>query len=111
MKLSLATLSLLFTASAAIDCNQVSISRASDQEAQVCAHFDGEDHQPYLDWYDSYSIGTKYSNQIFIPGSDPTKPENGMAVHWKIDDEHVHLALAARATGWLGFGIGEAGTL
>ena len=96
----------------AIDCSQISKeagANVADSLAQVCQHFDGVDHQPYLDWLDSNDISNNYTNQVFIPGSDPDKPENGMAVHWRVDDEQVNLALATRATGWMGFGIGEAG--
>jgi hypothetical protein len=46
---------------------------------------------------------------VYLQGSDASKPEDGAAVHWKVDEEYLHLAVAVRATGWLGFGIGEAG--
>lgn len=33
----------------------------------------------------------------------------GAAIHWKVDDEHLYIGVAARATGWISFGIAEAG--
>ena len=36
--------------------------------------------------------------------------EEGVAIHWKIvNNDYIELAVAARATGWLAFGLGEAG--
>jgi hypothetical protein len=74
----------------------------------ACNHFLGVDHQSYLNWYDNSNIDT-YPNSAFLQGSDPQKPEDGAAIYWKVDDEFVHLAVAARATGWVAFGISEAG--
>lgn len=75
----------------------------------ICSAFDGMDRQPYLDWYGRNDIHSQYPNQIYMPGADPDKPFNGVAVHWKVEDEYVYLAIAARATGWVGFGIAETG--
>jgi len=50
---------------------------------------------------------------VYLPGSDPNYPENGAAIHWKVGEEqgegYIYLAVAVRASGWLGFGIAEAG--
>jgi hypothetical protein len=95
----------------ALDCEGVDISRAGDLPniQDICTHFGGVDPEGYHQWYDSNDISTKYPNLVYIPGADPNKPENGAAIHWKVDGDFVHLAVAARATGWLGFGIAEAG--
>ena len=36
-------------------------------------------------------------------------PSNGAAIHWRVDEEWLHIAVAARCTGWVGFGLAEAG--
>jgi len=113
MKLSLpcATLVLvpfqLFpSAKAALDCN-VQVSRS--ETAAVCAHFDAVSADPYYQWYDELDMKSRYTGMVYLQGSDASKPENGAAVHWKVDEEYLHLAMAVRATGWLGFGFGEGG--
>jgi len=99
------------TASALIDCTIVS-KAAQDFDADrvsACDHFAGMSHEAYLNWYEDFAVDSNYPNQIYLTGSDPNKPENGAAIHWKVDDEYVYLAVAARATGWLAFGISESG--
>ena len=91
---------------AALDCN-VQVSR-SDAPA-ICTHFDGISADPYYQWYDELDIQSRYKGMVYLQGSDVSKPENGAAIHWNVDDEYLHVAVAVRATGWLGFGIGEAG--
>jgi len=99
--LSLLSLSSAFyVASAAIDCSVISKA--------ACDFFQGVDNDTYLSWYES-KIDTKYSNHVFLQGSDPDQPEDGVAVHWRVDDTYAYLAFAARATGWVAFGISEAG--
>lgn len=75
----------------------------------VCTHFKGIDADPYIQWYNNNSFDSKYTGMTFLQGADPEHPENGAAVHWSVDSEYVYLAVAVRATGWVGFGIGEAG--
>jgi hypothetical protein len=70
-------------------------------------YFGGVDHEAYFAWYESKDIATRYTGSVYMP-SDATA-ENGAAVHWRIDEDYVYLAVAARATGWLGFGLAEAG--
>jgi hypothetical protein len=98
-------------ANALVDCSVVSkAAQDFDQERVIaCEHFQGVAHEAYLKWYEDLSLNSKYSNHVYLQGSDPDMPENGVAIHWKVDDQYVHLAVAARATGWLGFGIAESG--
>lgn len=110
MKFALGALPLAFCfrhTEALLDCG-VQISRATDV-SDACTHFEGVNADPYLSWYDDNDIGSKYTAMVYLQGSDPTQPENGAAIHWKVDGEYVYLAVAARASGWVGFGIAEAG--
>jgi hypothetical protein len=43
-----------------------------------------------------------YARNTFLPAL--TDPTDGMAVHWTIQGETIQLAVAAKTTGWLGFG-------
>ena len=99
--------SLVFSspALATLDCH-LQTSRSGDAPA-VCAYFAGIGSAPYRNWYDDNGIEAKYSSRVYLQGSDPNHPENGAAVHWKVEGKYVYLAVAARATGWLGFGIAE----
>lgn len=38
-----------------------------------------------------------------------TTKTDGVDIYWKIVDDSLHIAVAANATGWVGFGIAEAG--
>jgi DOMON domain/Copper type II ascorbate-dependent monooxygenase, C-terminal domain/Copper type II ascorbate-dependent monooxygenase, N-terminal domain len=96
----------LFISTATAQCDS-DIARAIG----VCTHFGGVDAEPYQSWYTEGGLEAKYPGMVYLPGSDPEAPENGAAIHWKVDDDEgiLHLAIAARATGWVAFGIGEAG--
>jgi hypothetical protein len=107
--LSLSMSSFFETVVGTIDCSTATVSRAGNGQLEVCNHFDGLQHDEYLEWYDSSNIQSTYTNGIFLRGSDPNSPQDGAAIYWKVDETYVYIAVAARATGWLGFGIGEAG--
>jgi hypothetical protein len=58
---------------------------------------------------DAYTtdLANRYTGKVFLPSmADSTQ---GAAVYWSVDDEFVYIAVAVRATGWLGFGLAEAG--
>ncbi len=95
------------SASALLDCD-IQVSRATD-EGSACAHFEGIDADPYRSWYDDFEVETRYTSMVYLKGSDPSKPEDGAAIHWKVDENYVHVAIAVHAMGWVGFGIAEAG--
>eukprot|EP00980_Cylindrotheca_fusiformis_P021252 scaffold8177_cov106-Cylindrotheca_fusiformis.AAC.4 len=60
----------------------------------------------YMAWLDEH-FETPYSRHAFLPSSADT--DTGAAVFWYIVDDTIHFAVAVRASGWLGFGISEAG--
>ncbi|KAG7354015.1 copper type II ascorbate-dependent monooxygenase [Nitzschia inconspicua] len=78
-----------------------------------------EDRSTYLMWLQE----STYTKHTFLPMV--TNPDNGAAVLWKVyadgnaatiarnnnntDLTHIQVAVAVRATGWVGFGISEAG--
>jgi hypothetical protein len=68
--------------------------------------FGGIDNAAYLDWV--AGNGTSYTSAVCYnaTSSDLTQ---GVAVHWRLDDDYIYLAVAARATGFLGFGLAEGG--
>jgi len=72
------------------------------------------DTTAYLAWLDG-SL-SKYSKSYFLESSSSNndtlvEPADGVGLFWTIDAETqtMALAVAARATGWVGFGISEAG--
>lgn len=93
----------------ALNCSVTGKAASDGVHFSTCDHFQGIDVDAYLNWYETSDVSTKYPNQVYIAGSDPEAPENGAAIHWKVDEEYAYLAIAARATGWLAFGISEAG--
>ena len=102
----------LTSINALIDCSSAVVGRIVDgsSDSDLCSYFgSGVDAEVYIDWYNDQSIEATYPNHVFLQGSDPTEPDNGVAVHWSVDDKHVYLAVAAPATGWVGFGLAEAG--
>ena len=68
-------------------------------------YFGGLNHDAYLSWSNSSSFS--YVTSVFLKSS--ADDSEGVAVHWTLDDTHIYLAVAARATGWVGFGIAESG--
>lgn len=93
-----------------LDCSGASLTRTIDLDSSfICLHFGGIEPQGYHEWYNANGISARYPNFVYMPGSDPSAPEDGVAVHWDVDGDYVNIAVAARATGWVGFGIAEAG--
>jgi hypothetical protein len=67
-------------------------------------YFGGIDNDAYVDWSQSVS---RYTSSLFLPSN--ADPDLGAALHWSIEGDSVFLAVAARATGWVGFGLSENG--
>ena len=78
------------------------------------AYFGGTDHGDYLSWVETVS----YDRSIFLRSADPD-PADGVAIHWNIvinddnstitsdgganrHDGEIEVAVAVRATGWVG---------
>ena len=76
------------------------------QQSNRSTYFGGIDNGEYTSWLETR--GSHYSQSVFLDvgGEDESL---GMAVHWSIVGHEIQLAVAARATGWVGFGIAEAG--
>lgn len=67
-------------------------------------YFGASDNDAYLDWSKSVS---RYTSSLYLPSN--ADPDLGAAVHWSIEGDSIFLAVAARATGWVGFGLSENG--
>lgn len=61
---------------------------------------------PYSNWLNDH-FGTAYTQHSFLSTSSASG--SGAAVFWKIIEDDINFAIVARATGWLAFGISEAG--
>jgi len=67
--------------------------------------FGGNNHEDYLSWFNDN--GLSYETSTFLPQlSDDMQ---GMSLHWNVDETHLTLAVAVRATGWVAFGLSENG--
>lgn len=69
------------------------------------SNFGGDNNQAYLEWLEQSS----YSKSSFLPSSRDDGA--GVALHWSTDEQYIHIAVAAKATGWVGFGIAESGSM
>jgi DOMON domain len=69
-------------------------------------YFGGTDLSPYLNWL--VEKGGSYDSSTYFAagGSDETQ---GAALHWRVDEEYVYIGVAARAKGWVGLGMADAG--
>jgi hypothetical protein len=92
---------LSFGASFLLPC-----SNANQLADDPPSYFGSVNNVAYLSWLDSNNIEAKYNNSVYIPSIDQT---SGAAVHWSVDDDYIYLAVAARASGWVGFGFSDAG--
>ena len=72
------------------------------------AYFGGVNHQSYLSWMAENSITDRYAASTFLPAKSGELAD-GAALHWKVVGDELHVAMAARAQGWLAFGITQAG--
>jgi hypothetical protein len=70
-------------------------------------YFGGSNDDAYQSWLDV--AASDYTNSLFLESS--VDASEGVAVYWRLDRtaERIYLAVAARATGWVGFGISENG--
>ncbi|KAI2513742.1 copper type II ascorbate-dependent monooxygenase [Fragilaria crotonensis] len=69
------------------------------------SYFGGTDNGTYLDWLSN----TSYDHNAWLgSSSDATL---GVSVHWSTDSTHIQLAVAAKASGWVGFGLAESGSM
>jgi hypothetical protein len=71
------------------------------------SYFGGSNNDAYQSWLDV--TASDYTNSLFLESA--ANNSQGVAVHWRLDRtvERIYLAVASRATGWVGFGIGENG--
>jgi hypothetical protein len=79
-------------------------ARAQTLSNSPAEYFGASDNDAYLDWSESVS---RYSSSLYFPSN--ADPDLGAAVHWSIEGDSIFLAVAARATGWVGFGLSENG--
>ena len=68
--------------------------------------FGGINNAAYLDWV--VDTGTSYTSAVCYNASSSDTAQ-GVAVHWKLDSENIYIAVAARATGFVSFGLAEGG--
>jgi hypothetical protein len=68
--------------------------------------FGGVDNEAYLEWVSG--VQSQGYNAAYFQANTADETM-GAAVHWKVDtgNQELLLAVAARATGWLGFGMAE----
>ena len=84
------------------------ISRNFALSSEDATTYFGMDNEVYLDWLTKRGI--QYTKHTFLSSSRATtNAPHGAAIHWNIDDHQIHIAVAARATGWLAFGLSENG--
>jgi Copper type II ascorbate-dependent monooxygenase, N-terminal domain/Copper type II ascorbate-dependent monooxygenase, C-terminal domain/DOMON domain len=67
--------------------------------------FGGRNDDVYREWLRNVTFTRHTWLESF------TNSDIGVAVHWNIHDEYIHLGIACKATGWVGFGIAEAGSM
>jgi hypothetical protein len=81
----------------------VGLVDAQSQEPSTTTFFGGIENEAYLEWFQRAS----YERTEFLPS--PAGNSTGAALHWTIQENEILLAVAAKATGWVGFGIAESG--
>lgn len=74
-------------------------------------YFGGEDNEAYLAWVSNTLSDGEYEAAAYLPSPAVDSSLEGVAVHWSIDRDNgnLELALAARASGWVGFGMSDNG--
>ncbi len=87
------------------------ITSARGGSSDYSSYFGGTDHEDYIEWYETSAIGRSSASMFLSDASDASDSTYyGAAIHWSIIDNYqLRLAIAVRATGWLGFGLSENG--
>jgi DOMON domain len=67
--------------------------------------FGATEDAAYLNWVNSEAAS--FYNASVCYNATSGVFTDGIALHWKVDEENLYLAVAARATGWVAFGIAE----
>jgi DOMON domain/Copper type II ascorbate-dependent monooxygenase, N-terminal domain/Copper type II ascorbate-dependent monooxygenase, C-terminal domain len=75
------------------------------QAMDPSSYFGGSGNEGYTAWL----RGAWYSRTAFIESAQDER--SGVALHWTIEGETIKLAVAAKAEGWVGFGLGESGSM
>ena len=76
------------------------------------SYFGGSDNEPYLEWANRRGE-TSFDHSYFLEAA--ASPGDGTAFHWSIHNGttteagSIRIAVAARAQGWVGFGLSENG--
>lgn len=81
------------------------LSHSAAAQGNAESYFGGVGNEEYLQWLEEE--GDSYAGSIFI--ATDVSPDEGMAIHWNIQDGSLYMAAIAKATGWLSFGLSEAG--
>jgi dopamine beta-monooxygenase len=78
------------------------------QAKDASSYFGGSEVDGYTAWLQTTGASS-YDKTAFVESTQAQGA--GVALHWTIQDEAIQLAVAARATGWVGFGLGESGSM
>lgn len=70
------------------------------------SYFNWTDNEAYINWLQNSS----YNKSTFLTSTTAVE-RNGVALHWTTTSDYIHLAVAAQATGWAGFGLAESGSM
>ena len=97
MKLRLLPLSFIFILQGSL---QLAVT-AQD----ATSYFNGTDNAAYVNWLQQAS----YNKSTFLAST--TEEGNGVALLWTTNDVNINVAVAARAKGWVGFGLAESGSM
>ena len=82
------------------------IAAAANDASNYFSSLSSDEQEDYTNWLADHS--SSYSRHEFMSGEEDG---DGAALFWTIDNDAqtIHLAVAVHATGWVGFGISEAG--
>lgn len=79
----------------------------SIETAEVESSFGGPgNNEGYLSWIEEK--GDNYATAAYFAATS-ADPLDGAAIHWRLDGDMANVAVAVRATGWVGFGLADAG--
>ena len=98
---------LVLSSGALLLHNAAVVAAAADDDdpSNYFASLTSDEKEDYTNWLADHS--SSYSRHEFMKGEEDNG--GGAAIFWTIDNDTIHLALAVPATGWVGFGISEAG--
>lgn len=82
------------------------VDSTKDVASKYFSNLSSAEKATYQNWLDA-KFGSSFSEHSFLTSS--SNADNGAAIFWEINGDEIEFGIVVRASGWVAFGISEAG--